>query len=473
MSATISYLPGASGVPDQVRGRFAGGAGSAADKERVARLIEFYQRIGSASSRSFDSEAVSCALRALNEGRERDALDLIEIAFEEPECDPADANLDGEGIDDTPIPEIARTWRYSPRTAISCVGGTDEAAFRRHPALVLEPKRVMKLDDAPAWSVGVGDFEFDRRSCRASIELGSKGEIVLLLTSGRMTVDMGGDLGETEIGCSDGAPELVRVSYVRGRFRAAKGRPFQLDLVADPLAIPQGVWFVSSVDQSESEIAGGKGPDEDLVFVSRFAPITPPMADGFCEGASPVASSDNYRHMSAANRGDFARFELSREHTGTCGDWSLEEASVPSVVTGYMAVPLGRFELGDIDRELTVHEGHVELIVALNGVTWVAVSPQRRSVASDDPGKHVLSAERRAAGEHEPVFLTPLVGTIDGGFDVMMLRPSFGHAVWLTPGSQSRFIHVAFDNPVQMTAKRQKSKVGARRVGPDLASSAC
>ena len=111
MSGTICHLPGAFGVPDgtlEASSRVE--RVETSDQDRVRRVIELYRRLQAVPPGTFDEEGAASVVRALTEGRESDALALLDIALEEPDSDfePADEVEDPYG---TPIPHAAMIWR--------------------------------------------------------------------------------------------------------------------------------------------------------------------------------------------------------------------------------------------------------------------------------------------------------------------------------------------------------------------------
>jgi hypothetical protein len=150
-------------------------------------------------------------------------------------------------------------------------------------------------------------------------------------------------------------------------------------------------------------------------------------------------------------------------------DWTLDISQLSTRVVGFAADAPAEAAILE-DRGLVTHDGHFELMVALSGVTWVAVAAQRAQGDDDDHPELRLSPAGYNSGHHTSAFITPLATTDDGGCDVMLLKPSYGHALWMTRGSHARLIHFAFGDPDNFVLKRKQAthatpKVLARSAG--------
>lgn len=459
MSATISHLPGAksatedpaelSRVPLPVV------------PERVLRIIELYRWIAEQPAEVRRGPGVTSILRALNEGRDGDAFDLREIVLEEidPEAsEAADESDDGYG---TPIPHAAQVWRRPPGSARPRSASSPplltlvtEATISGARARELRPARSMAVDQH-GWTVSAGDLEIDDLSRRARLDLGSKGEAFILLRSGAVTLTMEGK-PVSEVACGDAGPRLARIVF-SGRSDA---RSTELGIEATGATPPDGIWVLSTRSDPEP-MAGDPSP---ATFTSEiFQAIGPATPTAFCDGARILPTSEHHRHRNSIERGDYVRFGLVSEQAPAPERPLIDLGRLRTATTAMMAAPTA----GTVGvRQLDEHDDAIEIIMVMEGVVWVAVAPSKGPGLGEDREPATTPPMGLTPGSHQPVFVTPLFSTMDGEADIMLLRPTYGHSVWMTPGSRSRFLHLVLDDPAKIEV------LTAPRAGDTAASEA-
>lgn len=460
MSATISHLPGVAGSTGEPPEDSTLESLLPAVPDRITRLIKLYRSLEHQPAEALQGEAVTSVLRALNEGREEDALDLLEIVLEAPGAD-----LDDTSDDDvyaTPIPQGAMIWRHSTRPSgsskpsLAVVGGKEAAVEAPAPGKTLVAARSMPMEMGGDWAVSMGDLEVDGRSRRATLDLGVKGELFLLLRSGALALETAEGGVIAQVACGEDGAQLVRIVYCGGA--RSDIAPVVLQLEATDEVPLDGIWCLSA-RRTNDDASRSDRPQETTFSFEHFRPIGVATETAFCNGAAALATGPYYKHKAAVQRGDFARFSLAAEPRSPLQDITLNARDLATRATGMMAVPAAvAGKRGETRPALVEHEGGVEIIIAFDGVTWVAVAPEKAFGPGDDRPPLTLASPEQANGLHQAAFVTPLVSTIDGGFDIMLLCPAYGHNVWMTPGSQSRFLHLTFDDPANIRPLRKPAR---------------
>jgi hypothetical protein len=467
MTATISHLPGPAGKSAAPSGlSLRKESTGISDPDRVERLIALYRRVGTVAPGALDTEDTASILRALRDGREADALALLDIALEEPEGPLDEAYAIDDELDGSPIPHIALIWRHAPKPArprLALVGA--EAHRASETGKMLVPCRSMPMEAGGDWAVTVGELDVDPVPGWATLELGIKGELFLLLHAGALTVEDSNGRVVTEVSCVAAASRLVRIVYCGARSRLANA-PDTLRFVAQGDVAPQGVWYHSSRKALDERSRRSDPESCDTFFCGHFIPVAAASGTAFCEGAQPLPGRSSYKHRAGEKRGDFTRHKLGDEPLSADEGWTLDATGLSTNVIGIMAAPASSAELHHVERELVVHEGSVEVLTALDGVAWVAVAAEKADGPDDERDELFLVQPSKADGSHRAALVTPLVSTRDGGCDVMLFRPTFGHSVWMTPGTQSRVLHLSFGDPVMILPRREKAREKAPESRP-------
>jgi hypothetical protein len=95
---------------------------------------------------------------------------------------------------------------------------------------------------------------------------------------------------------------------------------------------------------------------------------------------------------------------------------------------------------------MRVHSGSLEFIVALNGVTWFAVTPAPPAGPSGEQETPMIGGRQVDFGR-TPAWVDAMVAPGGASHDVLLLNPSYAHCAWTTPGSDARFLHLCFNDP--------------------------
>jgi hypothetical protein len=445
MSAKITKFPG--GRPASAGDGGASGA-TAANSATLARLIEFYRGFGDLPLDRIEAESVGAISRALDEERYQDAMDLVDIVLESAEAveDDVDAiELDSDEFD-SPIPEAAQIWKFDgstvlPKTKLYSVGSCGKRK--------LLPTRIsLNSDFGNDWEIRCGDIGL-WDSEEAKLELGLKGELFLMLFAGSITVSAWDDEDAvTSLASVDGHVCLYQIVYCRDRNNHA---PLAVSLRSNGGGPVRGIWCVSSRfrldDQDRNE-----DPDQDAFFAREFHPVVlaTPRA-GFCAKSERIKEKKYYAHYESVRRRELARFDLASGNFSSHHAWSVDPWTKQTKVSGVRAAQVRRFAREAPDHQLRTHPGSLEFIVALNGATWIAVTPYPPEGPSGEQETPSLGGHQ-ADVARTPAWITAIVAREGMSHDVLLLNPSYAHCAWTTPGSDARFLHLLFNDPKSIRA---------------------
>lgn len=396
---------------------------------------------------------VKSIVRAIKDDRLRDAVDLIDVSCE---LDALDLSVE-EDIE-CPMENAAQTWRYDWR-ARSTRSGVRLRSIDGAKPVALKPVRAMAIRHDRRWIAEVGDLP---AFGRASLDAGLKGELVVVLFSGALTIVNDDDevVGELSVG-EDGYATRHHV-FCREQNNAES---LGFEFIVRGNEQVRGIWCLST-SRTLSDDDRRNDPHTKDVFIARdLLPFGDAAADGgaFCPGATPC-SSEEYPHKDIVEMGGLDRASLDKEAFAVDGGWSIDHPEkCTAIITGVQAgKAAGAIGVGN-RRKLVAHGPGVELIVSLRGVTWVAVTNEK-SGNSEARSKYEMSHDVDDP-TWLPAYVTGLVAPGGSGHDVMLLNASYHHTAWTQPDSDARFLHVFFPDPREI-ALYQKGVVRSRSERP-------
>lgn len=343
-----------------------------------------------------------------------------------------------------PIPDAAKVmrlgsrWRLGPPSRLKVVGGAA-------PVQKLRAALDIRSRTASDWRLLSGEFAM--RDEVVEIELGLKGELLLVLFGGSISVTT---LDGDEVALlSAAAGELIARQIV---FCRARHTESQLVLRVRPVGGPaKGIWCASGRSHIEPSERENDPESQDVFFTREFYPVDPAgSVNGvFCPGAvALIDTEDSYRHYESG----LVRFSFETDGFSEHEGWSIADWSDETSVLGMQAGPVRR--VSGEHRPLLIEHSGLEAFIALNGVVWVAVSPRKAPGWNEGKRHGQLSTVSEEGAEHEANFVTALVAPEDEGFDVMLVEPTFNHTVWMEPASDARFLHVCFADPLDIRPAR-------------------
>jgi hypothetical protein len=240
---------------------------------------------------------------------------------------------------------------------------------------------------------------------------------------------------------------MEQIVYCRAR---DESRSIPLCLAQDGGEPAKGVWCHSRRLRLADAERRNDPEDVDLFFrrtIDGFM-LSGDEHAGFGGSEQRVNDDKGYAHFDSVKRGDLARFsfvahDFLDDQGWSAGHWG-DETSVMGVVPGAATAEASEEIL---PRPLVVHPGNMEFFFAGDGVTWVAITPDKPGGPADNRKPRRLPLDVHAEAAQVPTWVTALVAPGDASHDIMLLNPAYSHSVWMTPGSEARFLHVCFNDP--------------------------
>lgn len=416
--------------------------------ESAKRLLAIYEGLAQLSFEGCAPGEMDAIVRALEENRLRDAVDLIDVTRELDVDDSGALPIAAE----TPEIAAARLWRYDWQHAST--GRLRAVDSRRSVALL--PARTLPIKADRRWTAGIGALP---TFGRATLDVGLKGELVVLLFSGEMAI-------------ADEDGEVIgRVSTANGKCAAAhfvfcreQHNPTALEFMlsvesSEPV---HGIWCVSSSHTLSDDERIRDPHHKDVLFGRNLLPFGfKPTEDGaFCPDATPCTTA-GYAHGELAEQGALDRYLLDSDAPAAREPgWTIDaRKKSTAIITGVQSGPAADGETAVLRRALVAHGDGVELIVALRGTAWIAVTDEKQRHGEVQPGDgvdYILSQDVEAP-DWLPAYVTGMVAPGTSAHDVMIINPSYHHTAWTHPGSDARFFHVFFPDPREIVLKRAGS----------------
>ncbi len=425
--------------------------GGHSDIEAAERLVAFYERLSSVSLEDCDPDGVAQLIQAMREDRVADAIGLLDSIDVDARIGAVGADLDLD--DDAPPPSAAQVCRFD----------WDAPAVRGRPyrlhvvdsdrASDLEPARTLEVRPGRRWQASFGDLGPFRRS---RLSLGLKGELLLILFSGSLRIaNADGDL----LGEVAAEPDLYTATHFFFCRQMGNETPLDIQFVAGAEESVHGLWCLSSSWALDPERDQDRPHNQDLFMRRELLPFGREKApDGaFCPGAVE-RSTENYPHRDVTKRAELQLSSLDPGQFSAHEGWALADASQVSRISGIQpgsvedAVTAGARQ----PRRLAAHGPGVELLLALGGISWVAVSGKKEGNPEDE--RTYALTDDLVNPERLPAQLEALTTSGRSGRDGMLLNSSYYHTAWMQPGSSARLLHASFSDPRDIEVKKLGSR---------------